>query len=114
MTAPFPGLARPFQPDWQGLLDNLSRKGTPSRVYNIETIQDAKRAYGSKIAVLGGIDVDFLCRSDEASIRRRVRETIDACQPGGGFCLGTGNTVANYIPLGNYLAMIDEGRVYGG
>ena len=80
----------------------------------IETIQDAKRSYGDKIAVLGGIDVDFLCRNDERAIRRRVRETIDACQGGGGFCLGSGNTVANYIPLDNFLVMIDEGRLYGG
>ncbi|MFH1922311.1 MAG: uroporphyrinogen decarboxylase family protein, partial [Planctomycetota bacterium] len=79
----------------------------------VETIQDAKRTHGGKIALLGGIDIDFLCRGDEASIRRRVRQTIDACQPGGGFCLGTGNTVANYVPLDHYLAMIDEGRRYG-
>ena len=42
----------------------------------------------------------------------RVRETLDACLPGGGYCLGTGNSVANYIPLDNYLAMLDEGRRY--
>jgi uroporphyrinogen decarboxylase len=80
----------------------------------IQTIEDAKRSHGEKIAVLGGIDVDFLCRKSEGEIRRRVRETIDACQPGGGFCLGTGNTVANYIPLDNFLVMLDEGRRYGG
>ena len=79
----------------------------------IETIQDAKLAYGQKTGLLGGMDVDFLCRATEEQIRRRVRHTIDACQPGGGFCLGTGNTVANYIPLDNYLAMVDEGRLYG-
>ena len=28
---------------------------------------------------------------------------------GGG---GTGNSVANYIPLDNYLAMLDEGRKF--
>jgi uroporphyrinogen decarboxylase len=43
-----------------------------------------------------------------------VRDTIDACLPGGGWCLGTGNTAANYIPVDNFLAMIDEGRRYGG
>lgn len=30
--------------------------------------------------------------------------------PGGGYCLGTGNSVANHIPTENYLAMLDEGR----
>ncbi|MBN1421501.1 MAG: hypothetical protein JXP34_22200 [Planctomycetes bacterium] len=79
----------------------------------IQDVRDAKRRYGDRIALIGGIDVDFLCRSDEASIRRRVRETLDVCLPGGGYCLGTGNTVANYIPMASYLAMLDEGRRYG-
>ena len=76
----------------------------------IERVEDAKKSYGRRIAVLGGIDVDFLCRATEEQIRLRTRRTIEACQPGGGWCLGTGNSVANYIPLDNYLAMLDEGR----
>ena len=36
----------------------------------------------------------------------RLRTT---CAPGGGWALGTGNTVANYIPLNNFLAMLEEG-----
>jgi uroporphyrinogen decarboxylase len=76
----------------------------------IEPVTVAKDRYGDRIALLGGIDVDFLCRADEAQIRKRVRETLDTCQPGGGYCLGTGNSVANYIPVDNYLAMMDEGR----
>jgi len=79
----------------------------------IEDVCEAKRTYGRKTALLGGIDVDFLCRSDEKAIRRRVRSTLDVCMPGGGYCLGTGNSVANYIPLDNYLTMVDEGRLYG-
>ncbi|MBM4460735.1 MAG: hypothetical protein FJ011_23750 [Chloroflexi bacterium] len=78
----------------------------------IETVVQAKERYGDRIALLGGIDVDFLCRGDETAIRRRVRETLHRCLPGGGYCLGSGNSVANYIPLDNYLAMVDEGRRY--
>ena len=76
----------------------------------IEFVTDAKEKYGDKIALLGGIDVDFLCNADEPAIRNRVRETLDKCLPGGGYCLGTGNSVANYIPVENYLIMLDEGR----
>ena len=79
----------------------------------IEDVRVVKNTYGRKTALLGGIDVDFLCRADESAIRARVRQTLDVCQPGGGYCLGTGNTVANYIPLDNYLAMVDEGRLWG-
>ena len=75
-------------------------------------VAEAKRRYGERVCLLGGIDMDFLCRSGTREIRRRVRETLDTCLPGGGYCLGTGNTVANYVPLDNYLAMVDEGRRY--
>jgi uroporphyrinogen decarboxylase len=78
----------------------------------IERVEDAKRTYGQKVALLGGVDVDFLCNASEEQIRARVRATLDACMPGGGYCLGTGNSVANYIPLDSYLAMVDEGRRY--
>jgi len=76
----------------------------------IEHVTDAKSRYGNKIALLGGIDVDFLCNANEKDIRERVRKTLEICMPGGGYCLGTGNSVANYIPLDNYLIMLDEGR----
>jgi len=94
------------------LLDDVGIDALHSYEDTIKTVEETKRVYGDRIAVLGGIDVDFLCRSDEEAVRRRTRETLDECQPGGGYCLGTGNSVANYIPLDNYLAMLDEGRRY--
>ncbi|MCD4825801.1 MAG: hypothetical protein K8S55_14505 [Phycisphaerae bacterium] len=91
------------------LIDNVKIDAKHSYEDTIEDVRQVKHTYGQRIAMLGGIDVDFLCRSDEAAIRKRVRETLDICMPGGGYCLGTGNSVANYIPLDNYLAMVDEG-----
>ncbi len=92
------------------LIDTVGIDGKHSFEDAIEDICDVKRRYGDRIAVLGGIDVDFLCRADEAAIRERVRRTLDACMPGGGYCLGSGNSVANYIPVDHFLAMLDEGR----
>ena len=60
------------------------------------------------------MDVDYLSRADEPAIRAKTRDILDVCQPGGGYCLGSGNWVTSYIPLDSYLAMIDEGRRYGG
>jgi uroporphyrinogen decarboxylase len=96
------------------LIDDVKIDGKHSFEDAIEDVRELKSTCGQRIALLGGIDVDFLCRSDPAAIRCRVRETLDVCQPGGGYCLGTGNSVANYIPLDHYLAMVDEGRRYGG
>lgn len=96
------------------LIDDVGIDGKHSFEDTIEDVRSLKRGYGSRTALLGGIDVDFLCRSGEREIRKRVRDTLDICMSGGGYCLGTGNSVANYIPLDNYLAMVDEGRLYGG
>jgi uroporphyrinogen decarboxylase len=79
----------------------------------IMPVTEAKRRYGDQIAILGGVDVDYLCRHSEAEVRAYTRHILDACMPGGGYALGTGNSVANYIPVRNYLAMLDEGRTYG-
>jgi uroporphyrinogen decarboxylase len=94
------------------LLEQVKIDGRHSFEDTIEPVTEAKKRWGKRVALLGGIDVDFLCRASEAQIRQRVRATLDACLPGGGYCLGSGNTVANYIPVGNYLAMLDEGRRY--
>jgi len=75
----------------------------------VQPITEAKALYDHRIAVLGGIDMDVLGRGSEEQVRARVRQVVEACAPGGGFALGTGNTVANYIPIANYLAMLDEG-----
>jgi uroporphyrinogen decarboxylase len=92
------------------LIDDVGMDGKHSFEDAILPVAEAKRRYGDRISLLGGIDLDFLCRSPEGEIRRRVRDTLEVCMKGGGYCLGTGNTAANYLPLDSYLAMIDEGR----
>lgn len=96
------------------LIEDVRIDGLHSYEDTIIDVRDAKLRFGKQIAILGGVDIDFLCRAQPDAIRKRVRDTLDVCQPGGGYCLGTGNSVANYIPLDNYLAMVDEGRLYGG
>jgi len=95
------------------LLDDVQIDALHSFEDTIQDVRDIKPTYGQRIALLGGMDVDFLCRSDEAAIRQRTRDTLDVCMPGGRYLLGTGNSVTNYIPLDNYLAMVDEGMKYG-
>jgi uroporphyrinogen decarboxylase len=78
-----------------------------------ETVIQAKERWGGRIGLIGGVDVDFLCRADERTVREYTRRTLAACMPGGGYCLGTGNSVANYIPLDHYFAMVEEGYAWG-
>ncbi|MBU0596020.1 uroporphyrinogen-III decarboxylase-like protein, partial [Candidatus Bipolaricaulota bacterium] len=68
--------------------------------------------YGARIAGLGGVDMDKLCRLDEASLRRYCHSILDHYMPMGRYAYGTGNSVANYIPLDNYLTMMEVGYQY--
>lgn len=99
-------------PLMDSLINYVQIDGRHSFEDEIEPVTEAKKRYGSKIALLGGIDVHFLCTANEEQIRKRVRKTLDICLPGAGYCLGSGNSVANYIPVDNYLIMMDEGRRY--
>ncbi len=94
----------------EDLIEEVGIDGKHSFEDTIEDVRELKHTYGKRISLLGGIDVDFLCRADESQVRQRVRDTLEVCMPGSGYCLGTGNSVANYIPVDNYLAMLDEGR----
>jgi uroporphyrinogen decarboxylase len=98
---------------YEDLIEDVKLDGKHSFEDTIEDVRELKATLGRRVALLGGIDVDFLCRADEEGIRRRVRQTLDICSPGGGFCIGTGNTVANYIPLENYLVLLDEAMRWG-
>ena len=94
------------------LIDDVNIDAKHSFEDAIEGVMTAKRRWGDRIALIGGIDVDFLAQTTPEEVRHRVRETLEVCLPGGGYCLGTGNSVTNYIPLQNYLVMLDEGRRY--
>ncbi len=58
---------------------------------------------------LGGLDVDRIWRGTEAEVRAYARSTIEACFSDGYWALGTGNSLTDYMPVENYLAVLDEG-----
>ena len=95
------------------LIDDVGIDGKHSYEDTIMPVAEAKNLYGDRIAILGGIDMDFLTRSSEEEVRAYTRRVLEACMVGGGYALGTGNTAANYVPLRNYLAMLDEGAKVG-
>ena len=94
------------------LIDYVGIDARQSFEDKILPVTAAKEKYGSRIAVLGGIDIHFLCTSTEDQVRKHVRNVLRKCMVGGGYALGTGNSVPNYVPYKNYLAMLDEGKKY--
>lgn len=93
------------------LIDDVGIDAKHSYEDKILPVEEAYRRWGDRTAILGGVDMDLLSRGTEEAVRARTREILEVCgAKGTGYCLGTGNTAANYIPKENYLAMLDEGR----
>ena len=80
----------------------------------IMPVTEAKRRWGDRVAILGGVDVDFLCRHSPREVKEHTKRILEVCSRGGGYALGSGNTIANYIPVENYLAMLEAGREFNG
>jgi uroporphyrinogen decarboxylase len=93
------------------LIDDVGIDAKHSFEDKILPVDEAYQRWGDRVAILGGVDMDLLCRGTEEQVRARTREILNVCgAKGTGYCLGSGNTAANYIPKQNYLAMLDEGR----
>ena len=72
-------------------------------------VTEAKKLYGNRIGLIGGVDMDVLCRRSPVEVREYVSRILKVCKLGGGYCLGSGNSIANYVPVENYLTMLDVG-----
>jgi len=64
--------------------------------------------YSDRIGLFGGIDMNDLCLQDPDTIYNEVLEKGTRYrQKAKGYGLGSGNSIANYIPADGYLAMIE-------
>lgn len=70
-------------------------------------VEEAYETYGDRIAILGGLDMDFLCREPREVITERCRRLLEMSRVKGGYALGTGNSIAPYIPLESFRAIVD-------
>jgi len=73
-------------------------------------VTEAYRLYSDRISILGGFDVDRLCRSSLDEVREHTEKIIGECAGNGSYAFGTGNSVTPYVPVSNYLCMLDTAR----
>ncbi len=88
------------------VIDNMKFDGRHSYEDNIVPVEDAYEKFNGRIAVLGGIDVEFLVKKTPEEIYARSRAMLERSAERGGYALGSGNSIANYVPAENYMAMI--------
>jgi uroporphyrinogen decarboxylase len=77
-------------------------------------IVELKRTVGHRITLCGNIDLGYtLTRGTPAEVDAEVKERIRTIAPGGGYVLGSSNSVPEYVPLENYNALREACFRYG-
>ena len=94
---------------FERILEDLDEIGIDARHSYEDTIlsvEDAYEKYHFRFAIFGGIDVDFVCRASPEAVYQRAKAMLARTASRGGYALGTGNSVPDYVPDENYFAMI--------
>jgi uroporphyrinogen decarboxylase len=69
--------------------------------------------YGARVALVGNLDVDLLCRGSVEDVRRATRALIESVSGPGGHVLSSGNTITSAVVPRNFLAMVATAREHG-
>jgi len=77
-------------------------------------VVELKKRVKGKLALLGTVDMDYpLARGTTEEIREYVKQRINEIAPGGGFAIGSSNSIAKYIPVENFRAMLKAVEDFG-
>jgi len=76
-------------------------------------IRQIKRDYGRRVALMGNVDVNLLSQGTPDMVIAQTKQLLREIAPGGGYLLGSSNSVTYYVPLENYRAMLDTLYEFG-
>lgn len=88
------------------VIDEIKFDAKHSAEDTILPIEEMYERWGSRIALLGGIDIDFLVRATPEAITARCAAMMERAATRGGYALGSGNSIPEYVPDDHYFAMI--------
>ena len=95
------------------VMDQIIETGIDAKHSNEDVIAPFSKwvkDYGDKIGNFGGLDMDVICRSKEDNLRKYIRDSVEPLMDLNGIAIGSGNQIADYIPPGNFIIMVDEIR----
>ncbi len=98
-----------FEKIIEDIIEDMKFDGRHSYEDAILPVEEAYERYHPRIAILGGIDVDFICRSTPEEIYQRSKAMLDRSAARGGYALGSGNSIPDYVPDSSYFAMLQAG-----
>lgn len=72
-----------------------------------------KKRYGSRVCLLGNVDLNLLGMGTEDEVDEEVRGLIRDVGPGGGYVVTSGNSLAGYVKPENAMALSKAVQRYG-
>ena len=90
------------------LIETVGIDGKHSYEDAIIPMEQFSQLFGDRIAVLGGMDINLLATSSQEQVRERVKKLVEECSKRGRYAIGSGNSIPDYVPVENYLTMVDE------
>ncbi len=104
-----------INPDFSRVVTTLHHE-EPDRVPIDPTcmdIEEVKEKVGDRLCIIGNISNEILATGTPEEVAELTKKRIKALAPGGGYCLGSGNSVPDWAKIENYRAMIETGLKYG-
>lgn len=95
-----------FDEVMEDVITDMKYDGKHSYEDGILSVEDSYERWVGRIAILGGIDLDFICRSTPKAVHERSLAMLARAAARGGYALGTGNSVPEYVPDAGYFAML--------
>jgi uroporphyrinogen decarboxylase len=87
------------------IIGDMRYDGKHSYEDAIQPVEEAWDAYGGRLCIMGGMDMDFMCRAAPEDVYARARAMLLKTRERGRYMLGTGNSLAPFLPLPQYAAM---------
>ncbi len=88
------------------IIEDMKYDGKHSFEDKILSVEDSYKKHGDRIAILGGLDIDFFIRASTIEVIDRAKKLLDLTQKKGGYALGTGNSLCDYISEDKALALL--------
>ena len=76
-------------------------------------IYDLRERVGKSLCLIGNISVNTLSIGTPDEIRTLVRDRVTRLGHDGAYCVGSSNSVPNYVPFSNYLALLEASAEFG-
>ena len=94
------------------IIDDMKFDAKHSFEDNILSVEESYKRWGDRIAILGGLDLNFFIESPMDVVKTRCKALADLAVNSTGYALGSGNSMCYYIPREKAIAMLEIANNY--